>query len=599
VRTDRPHAPHAPHAPHLALADRARAFSADYHDEGSSPERYTFRATGTSAASAPELPLGSFGNADAVPDDLSRLHATLSATCADGSSCPDGSSGPDGTPGCCDQNIRVFLSTSEGVRGAPQELTGWTAYDHQERPWYTLEKARAGETGWSSIYVFSSSKELGITRTAKLKRPDGTGTLVEHGVLGIDFELDELSQILLDTVAGSGSWAYVVERGSEAAGMLVGTTFGAPLRDEDSSDSVDTRCLAHGGSCGLEQPTISSSAFKLSQEGWRATAPGEILTNTIPGQFTPTVAKYEATAAEFTLGGLEWLIVVGQNIQCEPHEVWIFGKCEDCPEGQVPRDDRNCMICSEELPGTVSDDGIDGGTGTKCVCPDGSYSIRDGAVQRCERCESLSRSVIGVRSRSEDPVAWGDEHVCPGGVSWQTRICPLNKLWIEIEEPEESDSSTDARTRVSLLTCPACVSAPCINSTTLAALAGGTGDLISPDELSSKEWLAFQPKAVCSAHHTGFLCADCEPSYKAIEGECILCDKTDWHWIATEGLTAVAIGLFLMSKTWHSVCENGLFALFMLKMIILPRQARDNHRQNSKKDCFLSGVQTGRLEPGV
>ena len=33
--------------------------------------------------------------------------------------------------------------------------------------------------------------------------------------------------------------------------------------------------------------------------------------------------------------------------------------------------------------------------------------------------------------------------------------------------------------------------------------------------------------------------------------------------------------------------ETRLFAPFLYKMIILPRQARDKHRENSKKDAFL------------
>ena len=52
---------------------------------------------------------------------------------------------------------------------------------------------------------------------------------------------------------------------------------------------------------------------------------------------------------------------------------------------------------------------------------------------------------------------------------------------------------------------------------------------------SSEDWLQVQPKAVCRDHHTGFLCAECKTNYKAIEGECILCDKTDWHCEAFAG----------------------------------------------------------------
>ena len=96
------------------------------------------------------------------------------------------------------------------------------------------------------------------------------------------------------------------------------------------------------------------------------------MTNTVPGE-RGYLPKFEATAKEFTFDGLEWLIVVGQNIRCAPNEIFSVGVCEDCPAGQIPMDDRNCLICSEVYPGTVSDEFIGGGIGTKCVCPEGSF----------------------------------------------------------------------------------------------------------------------------------------------------------------------------------------------------------------------------------
>lgn len=253
----------------------------------------------------------------------------------------------------------------------------------------------------------------------------------------------------------------------------------------------------------------------------------------------------------------------------------MFGKCEDCPEGQVPSDDRSCLICNDVYPGTVSDDGIDGGIGTKCVCPEGMYSMRDNTAMVCRPCTDLLSKVVGVRSRDEDPIQWTDETVCPGGITKHTRICPLEKLWLEVIEPADdaSPGTIGASTRVTLLTCPSCTSCTacpgpscpaacanskagaCANSTTLQQqLPTVNGQVVNLDDLSSEQWWKLQRQAVCAEHHTGFLCADCEDGYKAIEGECTLCDKTDWQWIGTEALTAILIGLFLLKKTWQSVC---------------------------------------------
>jgi hypothetical protein len=110
----------------------------------------------------------------------------------------------------------------------------------------------------------------------------------------------------------------------------------------------------------------------------------------------------------------------------------------------------------------------------------------------------------------------------------------LNHLWMEIEEPE-SGSDNETHTKVNLVTCPACISAPCANFSTLVQIADAVGVPVSREsstafvDLSSEEWLAIQPKASCKEHHTGFLCAECEPDYKIVEGDCVLCDKIDWH----------------------------------------------------------------------
>lgn len=347
------------------------------------PTRYTTRASGASNPASAELTWAPYADADAAPASLSRKKPAcdLLASTDDSAVCPSGCTtaggctgtataksisaacagsvatadctptAADGTPGCCDKNVRAYYSTSVTARGAAVEATGWTIYDPRVRPWYTEEMARTTETGWSSVYVFSGSDELGITRTAKMYRDTAMSTHL--GVLAADFELAGISSILNDTVAGTGSWAFVVER---STGKLLGTTFGAPLRD-------GTGERADMAAAGVASTTIIAAAAWLGANGWPTTTQGEALTNTEPGVFT-SGPKYEAVTSLFTLGGLDWLIVVGQDIQCVRNERFVFGKCEDCPKGQVPLDDRSCVVCNDVHPGTVSDESIDGGTGT-------------------------------------------------------------------------------------------------------------------------------------------------------------------------------------------------------------------------------------------
>jgi hypothetical protein len=356
------------------------------------------------------------------------------------------------------------------------------------------------------------------------------------GVLAVDFELASLSNFLHDALAGTISWAYLVEVES---GKLLATSFGAPMEDHSGE-----RCFATGDvidSSGartrvFQSDSIYASAVKLSAEGWRETEDGEILTNTVSGNRTQGQA-FEAVARRIdTLDNLQWLLVVGQDIDCASNERWLLGQCDDCPEGQVPSDDRTCIVCGQEFPGTVSDDALAAGLGVECVCPVGSYSVRQpGAPNTCQPCSSLSDSTVGALDKTIDNVPWDQPSVCPGGVTTETKICPLNEVWIEIEEPAE-DLNEYTRTRVNLLRCPACVSTPCAN--------------VSSFGLTDVSHIA-----VCKNHHEGFICAECEPGYKAIQGECVECSKVDYKWMVIEVLTAALIGFVLLSKTWHSVCK--------------------------------------------
>eukprot|EP01045_Picozoa_sp_COSAG04_P005005 COSAG04_NODE_226_length_19492_cov_9.475790_2_plen_1389_part_00 len=464
--------------------------------------------------------------------------------------------GSDGA-GCCSKSIRIYSRADED--GLPQELTAWTTYDHRQRPWYREALESPQETRFSSVYEFSTSLNLGITHTSKVRRIDGS----IYGVMAVDFELEGLATILRDAVAGTTAWAFVVQRDSENAGKLLSSTFGAPLQDDVSGERCHVLgyCRSGGQTVAvIQQETIAAAARHLAAEDYRATRPGEVLTNT-RGGVRAAGQVYEAVAANFTLRGIEWLIVVGTDINCAPHERWVFGACVDCLEGRVPLDDRTCTICSEALPGTVSDDEIVGGTGTKCVCPEGTYAVRSfinntQGPASCEPCSELTSSIGGSLGIIDEGIHGGKDE-CPGSSPAHTRICPLEKLWIEVEEPSASGDQRQS-TQVTLLTCPACQAGPCVNASTMAqqlntsAMAG-----TAIDELNSSQYWSLQTKGLCKEHHTGFLCAECEENYKAIDGECALCDETDWEWVATEGIGAALIGLWLLRSTWQTVCKTA------------------------------------------
>ena len=532
------------------------------------PQAYTFRASGDSLASeqiraphssaeilskTPECdldaetdetaacPLGCASSGTACTGDAGTAYSLASCARSTVASCTPPTST---SAGCCHKDIRTYYNTSIQKRGAPQALTQWTTYDARNRTWYKEEMSRAGETGWSSVYDFSTSRALGVTRTAKLRRHDERII----GIAGIDFELERVSQILRDTLSGTASWAYIVERSGKHAGKLLGTSFSAPLRDADNGTRCDAASPA--GSCNQNWPaTASASASYLAeqQDAWETTR-GHTLTNAVGARdnnavkYDNNAVKYEAVATQFSpSGGLDWLLVVGQDIDCAGNERWVFGECKACPDGRVPSDDRSCRTCGELWPGTISDEGIAGGIGSKCVCPTGTYGHRssDGVDEKqcipCTQLDSRRSKLAG-----DDSVAWEQESVCPGGVVSDTTICPQKGLWITVQEPGTLDSDGDRHmsTHVDLLICPACKQSSCTNATT---------DTNTISQFSIAE---------CQPHHRGFLCAECEENYKAIEGECARCDRIDWQWLFVEALSAVLLGAFLFYKSFsNSGCK--------------------------------------------
>ena len=89
-------------------------------------------------------------------------------------------------------------STSPANAGVPINFTRWRTYDPRVRPWYTSASSAWATTtlqlGYSPVYAFASSGELGITATGVIMS-DGTFL----GVYGLDCELrlslDRLSSL--------------------------------------------------------------------------------------------------------------------------------------------------------------------------------------------------------------------------------------------------------------------------------------------------------------------------------------------------------------------------------------------------------------------
>ena len=117
-------------------------------------------------------------------------------------------------------------------------------------------------------------------------------------MIAVDFELAGVSEVLNRSLAGTTSWAYIVERGGPSTGKLIGTSFGAALLDDNGDRSSATAFEQH--------ESQRASAQALASDGW----PAKFLTNTVPGERSSSSAStYEAVSTLYTLGGLNWLLV--------------------------------------------------------------------------------------------------------------------------------------------------------------------------------------------------------------------------------------------------------------------------------------------------
>ena len=156
--------------------------------------------------------------------------------------------------------------------------------------------------------------------------------------------------------------------------------------------------------------------------------------------------RFEAENVAFTMGGLDWSIVVGQDIMCADNEVWRFGSCGRCAAKQVPASDRACAPCNATQRPDAEQ--------RRCSCPVGTYaSDQKHKGIRCDECTNLYHKIEGAEPSPWRDVRWDSEHVCPGSNISHTAICPVEGLWIH-----QSRQPADA---VALYPCPACINANC------------------------------------------------------------------------------------------------------------------------------------------
>lgn len=451
---------------------------------------------------------------------------------------------------CCDGNIRAFyaIDTSLAMQTSHGDLTGWSIYDHRRRDWYLRAARRWEETGtptaWSSIYSCYESGKYCITATAVASRLDGSGRSRLIGIFAADYELDVLRSIIKQGTDGiEGTWAYLVERGSD---RIIASSVDDPVYS-----------LANSSTSG----PIRESAEMLQTLGW----PGGHDIARKPGN-----SGWEAHTTIFQgLHGLDWLIIVGQNLNCSRSQIWNFGQCLDCPPGQAPAPDG--QVCSKcPVQGQVPDAlglcalcpaGFHADAEqVECVpCPAGKYS--GDADPQCSTCEDPRRMVPnGGRTDCE----CAPQHYNSSSKVWR---CFDSEFWSDAVVIHE-DSSTQCDE------CPAC--AVCQGADALPQLKPGFRAVALPASLTEDVRAFLCATTIetaklaclggqnyqglktnhsdygvvpCAVGYDGALCQSCAQDFHRIGRECVHCAGGGW-WSSELWVALLLVSVCGLWKYW-------------------------------------------------
>ncbi|MBS0016198.1 MAG: cache and HAMP domain-containing protein [Arthrospira sp. SH-MAG29] len=203
---------------------------------------------------------------------------------------------PDGTQALVIGNAAeadgrsVYQLDSAGVR-AGKIRTLEAQYDVRQRPWYK-KAIEIGEIGWSPIYIFGSTLELGMTSAIPVKSRGGDTI----GVVGIDLGLKDLSNFLRSLEISPKGIAFIMDR---AGNLVASSTDEQPFLDENG----EKRRLP---ALESREPVIRSTVQKLLDT--------ELSLNQIQQPISSSFRLnrerqlLQVTPMEST--GLDWLIVV-------------------------------------------------------------------------------------------------------------------------------------------------------------------------------------------------------------------------------------------------------------------------------------------------
>jgi hypothetical protein len=384
------------------------------------------------------------------------------------------------------------------------------------------------QKGFSTIYSFSTTGNLGISATGTIIGP-GSSTPV--GVFAVDYALLDINALLVDALSDlpDYTWAYVVERSN--AKFVASTTDPVTMAGEriGPADSVHA--------------AVRRSSELFSVSNWAA-----------GGVCGTGTARFEAASKIFSFSaGVDWLVVVGQNIDCQALTVWQSGQCTSCGLGTAPNGVYNCDSCGARQA-TVD--------GSCQLCPDGKEKNEFGTACTqceagsagtggfCQECSSAAGEVASTDStRCVCPIGTYDAWLSPNSSATRRNIyCWQRSKLLKDEADANGDysnwqldvlnekSTTALETGKRCVECPECVDC---SADSVVVLPGfqyfGTGmdldvfacpleDTCPGHELRTLDEAVVR-NLTCNGRSDGALCADCEAGYYLDRhNQCAACD---------------------------------------------------------------------------
>ncbi|HEY9600750.1 MAG TPA: cache domain-containing protein, partial [Allocoleopsis sp.] len=138
----------------------------------------------------------------------------------------------------------IYRLDSQGNRAG---LIRTVKYDPRIRPWYKTA-VQVGKPTWSSIYLFSAPRELGITPVLPIYRDNGR----LRGVLAVDFTLSQLSDYLRKLKISKSGQAFILERSGD---IVASSASELPNKGEERLKAINST-----------QPLIRSAARDLLKQ---------------------------------------------------------------------------------------------------------------------------------------------------------------------------------------------------------------------------------------------------------------------------------------------------------------------------------------------